>query len=129
MNSITKLSTYMLLVGSLSALHKDYETTEPLATITHTCTMRVHIDGEDMGDLVFGMYGGLTPKSNDNFEAMCNQSSGALTKEGKPLVYAGTCVNTVIPGQMIQAGNVKEDSTAGGDSIYGGKFDDENFLV
>ena len=67
-----KSITLMLLVGSLSALHKDYVPTEPLATITTTCTMRVHIDGEDMGDIVFGMYGGITPKSNANFAAMCN---------------------------------------------------------
>ena len=96
-----KSITLMLLVGSLSALHKDYVPTEPLATITNTCTMRVHIDGEDMGDIVFGMYGGITPKSNANFAAMCNQSSGAVTKKGKPLLYAGTVVNTVIPGQML----------------------------
>jgi peptidylprolyl isomerase len=72
--------------------------------------MNVHINGEVMGDIVFGMYGEVTPKSNANFAAMCNQKSGAVTKEGKPLVYAGTCVNTVIPGQIMQAGNINADS-------------------
>ena len=98
------------ILSTVTALHADYEPTEPLATITQTCTMGFEIAGEYMGEIVFGLYGEVVPKTVLNFATLCDQSSGAIDVYGKPLVYAGTIFNTILPGYIVQAGNHNEDS-------------------
>ena len=49
--------------------------------------------------------------------------------KGKPLHYKGTPFHRIIPGFMIQGGDIVRGDGKASESIYGGTFPDENFSV
>lgn len=57
--------------------------------------------------------------------------SGEMGKHanGKALHYKGTPFHRIIPGFMIQGGDIVYGNGSGNISIYGGTFRDENFKI
>ncbi|OXB70898.1 UNVERIFIED_CONTAM: hypothetical protein H355_001666 [Colinus virginianus] len=76
--------------------------------------MDVAIEGENIGRLVLELRGDVVPKTVRNFV-------GLFPK------YKGSIFHRIIPQFVIQGGDYENRNGTGGESIYGKRFDDENF--
>lgn len=88
----------------------------------------VAIDGEVIGRIIFQLYSDITPKTAENFRALCTGEKGIDAASGKELSYKNCPFHRIIPNFMIQGGDFTRQNGTGGVSIYGEKFPDENFI-
>ena len=78
------------------------------------------------GRLVFELFADVTPKTAENFRALCTGEKGS-GQSGKALHFKGSTFHRIIPDFMCQGGDFTRGNGTGGESIYGAKFADENF--
>jgi peptidylprolyl isomerase len=84
----------------------------------------ITIDGKAAGRIEMELFADTCPKTAENFLQLC---VGTKSKTGKPLAFKGSSFHRVIPDFMCQGGDFTLGDGRGGESIYGGKFDDETF--
>ncbi|CAG7889670.1 unnamed protein product [Brassica rapa] len=85
--------------------------------------------GKPVGRIVMELFADTTPRSAENFCALCTGEKG-MGKKGKPLHYKGSIIHHIFPDYMIGGGDFNDERKGcGGESIYGGSFfEDENFF-
>merc|ERR1711994_910877 len=89
--------------------------------VTHEVTFGITIGGQNAGSVVIGLFGKTVPKTVKNFCELAGKS--------KPDGYQGSIFHRVIKDFMIQGGDFTRGDGTGGRSIYGERFEDENFKL
>uniref|UniRef100_A0A8C1GY94 peptidylprolyl isomerase n=2 Tax=Cyprinus carpio TaxID=7962 RepID=A0A8C1GY94_CYPCA len=93
------------------------------------CYFDVEINREPVGRIVFQLFSDVCPKTSKNFLCLCTGEKGSGKTTGKHLCYKGSTFHRVVKNFMIQGGDFTEGNGRGGESIYGGFFEDENFTL
>eukprot|EP01022_Parablepharisma_sp_SALTPOND_P011220 TRINITY_DN1465_c0_g1_i1.p2 TRINITY_DN1465_c0_g1~~TRINITY_DN1465_c0_g1_i1.p2 ORF type:complete len:411 (+),score=18.58 TRINITY_DN1465_c0_g1_i1:5722-6954(+) len=86
----------------------------------------IAIGNKPAGRVIFQLRKDIVPRTAENFRCLCTGEKGT-GESGKPLHFKGSKFHRIIPGFMCQGGDFTRGNGTGGESIYGGRFDDENF--
>ena len=81
--------------------------------------LEMSVGGTNLGRIEIELKEDVAPKTTENFKKLCTGEEG--------YGYAGSGFHRVIPGFMCQGGDFTAGNGTGGRSIYGDRFEDENF--
>ncbi|KAB0379081.1 hypothetical protein FD755_010659 [Muntiacus reevesi] len=82
---------------------------------------------EQIGRIVLELFADIVPKTAEKFRALCTGEKDTGPTTGKTLHFKGCPFHRIIKKFMIQGGDFSNQNGTGGESIYGEKFEDENF--
>ncbi|ATZ80220.1 cyclophilin ABH-like protein [Bodo saltans virus] len=80
--------------------------------------MDIGVNGEYAGKIIILLFSNIVPVTCRNFRTLCDNKS-----------YQNSPFHRIIQDFMIQGGDFTNGNGTGGKSIYGSKFEDENFDI
>lgn len=104
----------LFVAGGLSAQEKMATAANPRVYFDIT------IGDEKGGRIVMELFADVVPRTAENFRQLATHEKG--------FGYKGSIFHRIIPGFMLQGGDITNSNGTGGKSIYGRTFADENFL-
>uniref|UniRef100_A0A0D9RPJ5 Peptidyl-prolyl cis-trans isomerase n=1 Tax=Chlorocebus sabaeus TaxID=60711 RepID=A0A0D9RPJ5_CHLSB len=90
--------------------------------VNPTVFFDIAVDGEPLGCVSFELFADKVPKTAENYHQ-------ALASHKKTYSSKAWCLAPIVPGFMCQGGDFTRHNGTGGKSIYGEKFEDENFIL
>ncbi|XP_053303162.1 E3 SUMO-protein ligase RanBP2 isoform X2 [Pleuronectes platessa] len=83
--------------------------------------LKVSANDQTLGTITIELFSHIVSKTAENFKVLCTG--------GRGFGLRNSVFHRVIPGFMCQGGDITKGDGTGGKSIYGSKFEDENFDV
>jgi cyclophilin family peptidyl-prolyl cis-trans isomerase len=114
------LSTF--LVALILSRKDPYQT-----QVTNLVVLNIKIGNDSPKKVIIGLFGNDVPYTVENFYRLCVQKN--LQRNGKKMSYINSKFHRVIKDFMIQGGDFTAGNGTGGVSIWGTKFNDENFNI
>ncbi|KAK7116124.1 uncharacterized protein [Littorina saxatilis] len=100
-------------------------------TVTYEATLEVEVKnynglGDDIsGKVVIGMFGDTTPITALNFKTLCE----GWTRNNQKLSFKNSFCHRMVKDMLVQCGDITTGDGTGSISIYGQRFNDENYSI
>nr|CCC91454.1 putative cyclophilin-type peptidyl-prolyl cis-trans isomerase [Trypanosoma congolense IL3000] len=86
--------------------------------------MDITVEGDALGRVSVELFNDTVPKTSENFRSLCTGERGSAQC---PLFYKGIPFHRIIPGFIVQGGDILTKDGRGNVSIFGFPFSDESF--